>query len=581
MNKNCKKCNKEFEVTEDDLEFLDKVSPEIGAKKYNIPAPTLCFECRLQRRLTHRNERFLYSRKCDAPGHDEMLVSMYDSSPHNKVYCQKYWWSDEWDATDFGMDYDPARSFFEQFGELQLKVPRIALINSKAENSEFCNYTFGCKNCYMEVGGVESDFVLFSYNSVKDRDCADCLMTADSENCYELMDSSNCYEVKYGRFNENCRECSFIYDCKSCSNCIGCIGLRNKQYHIFNKPYSKEEYEQKAKEYDVSSFEKMKKLKKEAEEFFVTFPHEYARLKNCENVIGNSVENSKDSIAVFDILASSDYPVGTENCKFCVMAGIGLRHCHDMYQHGGDTEYCYEICGGMHLQKTHFCLRPLDSSNLLYCENCENCQDCFGCTGLNRKQYCILNKQYTKEEYEKKIDEIISDMQKSGEWGEFFDPNISLFGYNESNVMDYFPLSKNEALTTGYQWKEKSKKIHQVTKEFSELPENISEADSSILQEVVSCECADNTQEELERRNCSKAFKILPQELELYRKIKVSLPRRCPNCRFYGRLHSRDGIKLYHRKCMNEGCQNEFETPYSSERPEKIYCKSCYQKEVI
>jgi hypothetical protein len=206
----------------------------------------------------------------------------------------------------------------------------------------------------MEIGGVESDFALFSYNSVKNRDCADCLMTSDSENCYELLDSSNCYDVKFSRFCENCRESTFLYDCKSCANCIGCIGLRNKQYHIFNKLYSKEDFEKKAAEYDVSKYEKFKKLRKEAEEFFLTFPHEFARLKNCENVIGNSVENSKNSIAVFDILASSDYPVGVEDSKFCVMAGIGLKSCRDVYQHGGDSEYSYEICGGMHIQKTNF-----------------------------------------------------------------------------------------------------------------------------------------------------------------------------------------------------------------------------------
>ena len=35
---------------------------------------------------------------------------------------------------------------------------------------------------------------------------------------------------------------------------------------------------------------------------------------------------------------------------------------------------------------------------------------CFGCVGFKHKQYCILNKQYTKEEYEKLVQKIIKQM---------------------------------------------------------------------------------------------------------------------------------------------------------------------------
>ncbi|MBU0627024.1 hypothetical protein KKG31_00015 [Patescibacteria group bacterium] len=47
------------------MEFYSKVSPIIAGKKYLIPAPTLCPDCRQQRRISFRNERSLYKRKCD------------------------------------------------------------------------------------------------------------------------------------------------------------------------------------------------------------------------------------------------------------------------------------------------------------------------------------------------------------------------------------------------------------------------------------------------------------------------------------------------------------------------------------
>ena len=576
----CKKCQSSFEITDEDLNILDKLSPVINEKKYSLPMPTLCFECRLQGRLTHRNERILYSRKCDAPGHDEMLVSMYDASPGNKVYCQKYWWSDEWVSTDYGADYDPSRSFFEQFGELQRKMPRISLINAKAENTDFSNYTFGCKNCYMEIGSVESDFCLFSYNSVSCRDCSDCLMISDSETCYELLDSSNCYNVKFSRFCDGCRDSAFLFDCISCSDCIGCIGLRNKQYCIFNKQYSREEYDQKIPNYDISDYQKLRKLEKEAVEHFKSFPHEYARLKNCEDVVGNSAENSKNCRYVFDVIASEKFPVGAENTHYSVMCGIDLKDAFDIYQHGGNSESVYSIAGGEHCQNCHFCLRPLDSSGEIYCENCDSCTDCFGCTGLKRKQYCILNKQYTKEEYEKKVDEIITQMRQDGEWGEFFDPKISLFAYNESMAMDYSPMSKLDVESAGFVWKDRPARNYSVTKNSDDLPDDINETEDSITGELIACESV-GKESDLDLRNCSTAFRITPQEFELYKKMNVPVPHKCANCRYYERFHRRDGIKLYHRKCMDEGCENEFETVYSPDRPEKIYCKTCYQKEVM
>jgi len=70
----CKHCGASFDITDKDLEFYKKVSPsfpspdslESGLKKYLIPTPTLCPECRQKRRLVWRNERNLYKRNCDA-----------------------------------------------------------------------------------------------------------------------------------------------------------------------------------------------------------------------------------------------------------------------------------------------------------------------------------------------------------------------------------------------------------------------------------------------------------------------------------------------------------------------------------
>ncbi len=55
----CITCGAGFEVTDEDMQFYDKLSPVIGGEKFQIPPPKMCPSCRQQRRLAFRNERKL------------------------------------------------------------------------------------------------------------------------------------------------------------------------------------------------------------------------------------------------------------------------------------------------------------------------------------------------------------------------------------------------------------------------------------------------------------------------------------------------------------------------------------------
>ena len=135
----CKQCNISFPITDKDMEFYEKVSPVFGGKKYQIPSPTLCPDCRQQRRFSFRNERKLYKRKCDATGKE--IVSIYSPDKPFKVFHQDYWWSDSWDPMSYGREFDFSRSFFEQFGKLMEKIPHLALTAAfDSENSEYATY---------------------------------------------------------------------------------------------------------------------------------------------------------------------------------------------------------------------------------------------------------------------------------------------------------------------------------------------------------------------------------------------------------------------------------------------------------
>ena len=182
-------------------------------------------------------------------------------------------------------------------------------------------------------------------------------------------------------------------------------------------------------------------------------------------------------------------------------------------------------------------------------------------------------------------------------YGEFFPPELSPFSYNETIAQEYFPLTKEEAEEKGYRWKDPEKRDYQITKKPSSLPDNINDVDDSIIKEIIGCEHEGKCNEQ-----CTEAFKIIPQGLEFYRKMNLPLPRLCPNCRHYQRIKQRNPLKLWHRKCQCAGvdsdnkvyknttvhshhgknhCPNEFETSYSPEREEIVYCEKCYQDEVV
>ena len=159
------------------MEFYEKVSPAfpiplqsegvsrsdgvVASKKYLIPPPTLCPDCRQQRRLTFRNERKLYKRKCDATGKD--IVSIYSPDKEYRVYTQEYWWSDAWDAMSYGREFDFSRSVMEQMKELMREVPRFSLANVylSLENCEYSNHLASSRNCYMSYNGSDDEDSLY------------------------------------------------------------------------------------------------------------------------------------------------------------------------------------------------------------------------------------------------------------------------------------------------------------------------------------------------------------------------------------------------------------------------------------
>jgi len=545
-NKICLNCKNKFEITPEEKDLY---------KKFDVPEEELCFKCSQTQRLAYRNERNLYSRKCDFSG--EQIISAYSSDKPFKVYKSDIWYSDKWDPMEYGRDFDFSRPFFEQFYELQLAVPRLALLNVNNENSEYCNFTVGNKNCYLVFGGDYNTDVMYGTLCINNKDSLDLDYSNKNELSYFLNDSIGCYGCIYTFDSKNCNNCAFISDCTACNDCILCTNLVNKSYCIFNEQHTKEEYLKMKDEILTGGFIQLNRIFIEFKKILSQRIVKSQHMLSSENCSGDYLKNSKNCINCFDVSDSQDL----RNIIFASKS----KDCFNCSLLGDNTELCYGMLSTVGAYNSKFSQFVLDSSNTEYGKFIFfNCENTFGCFGLRRKKNCILNKQYSEEEFKNMRSRIIEHMKKTGEWGKFFPPKISDFAYNETVANEFTPLTEEEAKKQGYTWKKTDKKDYK--KQDYKVPDLIKDVPESITNEVLACS------------DCGKNFKILQKELEFYKKLNLPIPQKCPDCRHKERFDMRNARSLWDRNCIR--CHQGIKTTYSSERPEKVYCESCYLKEV-
>jgi len=577
----CKGCEDRFEIEPDDFSFYEKVG---------VPPPTLCPTCRLQKRLIFRNERDFYKRSCDLCNKE--IVSVYPRAFKAPVYCVKCWWSDKWDITEYGQEYDLSRPFFEQFKELFYKVPMLSMQNDDGIGSVNCQYTYDlafCKNCYLVMCDWETENSMYSFHICQSKDISDSYYSNHCNLSYELVNSYDCYGCYFCTFCVGCNNCYLSYDLRGCSDCILCVGLRSKKYCILNEQYSKEEYEKKKKEMELGNRDKLYEYRRQLDELILKHPHRFAHIFKSPMSTGDVLYNSKASRQCF-------YFQELEDCKHMVV-GDGGKNTQDCNNTGHPT-LCYQGItpdNSYHSIGTIYCWK---CNRAEYSNNCHSSNNIFGCSGIKHGEYMILNKKYSKEEYLDLREKIVDRMKEGGDWGEFFPVSMSPHAYNESPAHDWIPLSREEAIKRGFKWKDSEDRDYKITIQPADVPKTISEVDDSILNEVIGClhkgECDEK---------CTTAFKIVSQELDFYRRMNIPIPQFCHNCRYYQRLRYRNLPKLYHRKCMclssvastresvyqnttfhfhgDKPCSNEFETSYSPDRKGIIYCEECYNAEVV
>lgn len=550
-----KYCEGEFDITKEDIEFL---------KMLRVPAPNYCPTCRRMRRLTHMGWSQLFKRECDAPGHGESMISIFSKECPFPVYDYKYFMEDEFDVFSFGVDYEKEIDPAKQLIELRKKFPVPSFLNRDPSsiNSEYSNGGRDLKNGYYVMACYHVEDAWYSLMINKSRNVMDSYNIHDSEFVYDSVNSDHLYKSSFIYFSSNCTDSYFLFDCKNCMDCFGCVNLRNSKYCVYNKQLTKEDYESFIASVVPFSRDVIKECRDKFWELVKSLPLNGSRIIASDNVIGAKINNSRN---LFDVTDGNN----SEN----------VRHADGVLSHKDSMDFLYS---GGHSSLLYMCTNIGSQSSRVkfsvsskFCTNCEfvfnskNLNNCFMCFGLQNKSYCILNKQYTQEEYFKITDDIKYEMLKRGEYSDGPGMEFSAQAYNFSIGQILYPLTDIEIKKFGgYTAKDPDTNIGSMeTLNVGQLPETINKITDDILDKAIICELT------------NRPFRIISSELSFLKRMGFPIPTIHPSLRMSNRWKISPVGKKYKTACKK--CNKEMESLFDPMDNYILYCENCYKQEVV
>lgn len=469
-------------------------------KKLNAPLPRTLPRYTFQQLLAFWQHFAMHRRKCDLSQHS--IISVFDEHCPYPV-----WHRDDWirRASPPSAQFNFQAPFFDQLWSLFQRCPIPHNIGAGNENCEYTDDWWYSKNCYLCHSGVNCEDCRACYRIVRLRDCQYCVFSFDCEVCAELVNCHRCYSSLSLVSCQNCTECAFLFDCRNCSDCLWCWNLRNKQYCIENQQLSKEEYFRRRRALDFSS-------RKHYDQYyarFQTLAHDYAywkavEIELCTDSWGSYIENDKNCENVYFLQESED----------CINYIRGYRLKDNLDSVGNLTaelvylsvlaqDNCYDI---------RCCVDVMQCRMLEYSAHCFQCQNCFGCCGLVGKEYCILNRQFTKAEYSALTGRIREKIEADGLAGAFFPPYFAASVYDESLAAVHFPLTSAEQAALGFRTYPYRRERPSNTLDRTLVPDSAAGLDLAISETVFWDEL------------CQRPFQITRADLNFAAKLPSPLP---------------------------------------------------------
>ncbi len=294
-------------------------------------------------------------------------------------------------------------AFFKELQRIINSLPKRPLFILNSETTEIGDKIIFSKNLFTCFDCVNCTDCLYLYDSYMTANSADCDYAVESQNCYESVDPLRCFNCDYIEYCAHLSDSSYCYNCWAGSNLFGCVNFRNqnKSFCIFNRQLTEQEYREKVKIYKAWPAER---VLEEVEKLKKMFPVTQTIEAHNENTTyGNYIHYSKNCYMCFDAAHN-------ENCSY-LYDSFYNKNCFDLTYSGQDDELCYEGIDSAHSFNCNYALESGNCQDSSYIFYCLDVKDSLGCIGLSHKQYCILNRQLSKEEYEQISRQIIMELK--------------------------------------------------------------------------------------------------------------------------------------------------------------------------
>lgn len=299
-----------------------------------------------------------------------------------------------------------AELFFQEFKKLILTNPIRPSQVLNSENCEYGNYIYYCKNLYncFDCGQSSDGTYLFDTHSCANS--ADCDFCFESELCYESVDAVNCFNGNYLSNCKNVSDSSYSSDCVNCHDIFGCVRLNNKSFCIFNRQFTETDYREKVKYLKTMPEEKILAI---VSDIMKLQPYTQTHEENNENSpFGNYIYYNKNCYLCFDASRNEDsgylYDSASNKSSYNITQSSRCELSDEVIDSG-------DIFNSDHVVFSKNCA---DSSYIIDCLDVRNS---LGCVKLEHQQYCILNRQLTKDEYERISKPLLAEIrQKNLGW---------------------------------------------------------------------------------------------------------------------------------------------------------------------
>lgn len=300
-----------------------------------------------------------------------------------------------------------ADQFFQELQRILLQQPKRPSQILNSENCLFGNFIYYSKDLFQCFDCSKSVNCAYMTDCHNCSNCMDMEFTYETEKSYECVDSFQCFNCTYLENCANMTDSDFSVLCRGCHDVFGCVKLENKAFCIFNRQFTEAEYREKVKYLKSLPAEKIM-----AEVAKIKAQHPLTQTIGRENensTYGNYMFKCRNCYLCFD----------SENCEdsgYIYDSGKNQK-AYDISQ-CGEIEISYQVLDSGLIFNSSYIVFSKNIQDSRYIFDSVDVKNSMGCVNLMHKEYCFLNRQLTKEEYEKITEPLIAELNsKDYNWG--------------------------------------------------------------------------------------------------------------------------------------------------------------------